>query len=148
MVCLLLSFFVTYLSLPFRSFACAGTRLINSGLGNSTRGVLQVLRTRWRSSSRSSIITISVCPFLLYHLTRLLISSITPAPLLLAYHFFSVALYSIYILFTSGVPPLPGQEAHVPRIYEYPYTCYLAFRVVSSFLQFFPLLPHSLFRRS
>ena len=51
--------------------------------------------------------------------------------MLLAYHFFSVALYSIYILFTSGVPPMPGQKAHVPRIHEYPYTMYLAFRVVS-----------------
>jgi hypothetical protein len=53
--------------------------------------------------------------------------------MLLAYHFFSVALYSIYILFTSGVPPMPGQKAHVPRIHEYPYTMYLAFRVVSPF---------------
>jgi hypothetical protein len=60
-----------------------------------------------------------------------LINSITPAPMLLAYHFFSVALYSIYILFTSGVPPMPGQKAHVPSIHEYPYTMYLAFRVVS-----------------
>lgn len=57
--------------------------------------------------------------------------------MLLAYHFFSVALYSIYILFTSGVPPMPGQKAHVPRIHEYPYTMYLAFRVVSSFFHFF-----------
>jgi hypothetical protein len=62
-----------------------------------------------------------------------LTNSITPAPMLLAYHFFSVALYSIYILFTSGVPPMPGQKAHVPRIHEYPYTMYLAFRVVSPF---------------
>ena len=62
-----------------------------------------------------------------------LINSITPAPLLLAYHFFSVALYSIYILFTSGVPTSPGQQPHVPRIHEYPYTAYLAFRVVSLF---------------
>jgi squalene monooxygenase len=66
-----------------------------------------------------------------------LTDSITPAPLLLAYHFFSVALYSIYILFTSGVPPLPGQKAHVPRVYEYPYTTYLAFRVVSHFSLYF-----------
>jgi len=51
--------------------------------------------------------------------------------MLLAYHFFSVALYSIYILFTSGVPPMPGQKAHVPRLHEYPHTMYLAFRVVS-----------------
>jgi len=61
-------------------------------------------------------------------------NSITPAPLLLAYHFFSVALYSIYILFTSGVPTSPGQKPHVPRIHEYPYTAYLAFRVVSLFI--------------
>jgi hypothetical protein len=29
---------------------------------------------------------------------------------------------------------MPGQKAHVPRIYEYPYTAYLAFRVVSFML--------------
>jgi hypothetical protein len=56
--------------------------------------------------------------------------------MLLAYHFFSVALYSIYILFTSGVPPMPGQKAHVPRVHEYPYTMYLAFRVVSLFSRY------------
>jgi hypothetical protein len=70
-----------------------------------------------------------------------LTDSITPAPMLLAYHFFSVALYSIYILFTSGVPPMPGQKAHVPRIHEYPYTMYLAFRVVSSF-SYYPFSPY------
>jgi hypothetical protein len=69
-----------------------------------------------------------------------LINSITPAPMLLAYHFFSVALYSIYILFTSGVPPMPGQKAHVPRIHEYPYTMYLAFRVVSLSFQSYSLI--------
>jgi hypothetical protein len=71
---------------------------------------------------------------------NMLIISITPAPMLLAYHFFSVALYSIYILFTSGVPPMPGQKAHVPRIHEYPYTMYLAFRVVSLPLHSYPLI--------
>jgi len=39
-----------------------------------------------------------------------LLSALTPKPFILFYHFFSVALYSIYILFVYGPPPPPGQK--------------------------------------
>lgn len=52
---------------------------------------------------------------------------------MLAYHFFSVAFYSIYILFVHGVPPQQGQPSKAPGVLEWPYTTYLAFRVVSYF---------------
>ena len=59
---------------------------------------------------------------------------------MLAYHFFSVAFYSIYILFAYGVPPTQGQKSRAPSPLEWPYTTYLAFRVVSC------LAPNSLAR--
>lgn len=41
-----------------------------------------------------------------------LLSALTPSTLLLFYHFFSVAFYSIYVMFTqSGQPNLPTSKA-------------------------------------
>lgn len=42
---------------------------------------------------------------------------LNPSPALLVYHFFSVALYSIYLLFVS---PPPGSKT-APSVLEYPY---------------------------
>ncbi|EGN97789.1 hypothetical protein SERLA73DRAFT_90890 [Serpula lacrymans var. lacrymans S7.3] len=64
-----------------------------------------------------------------------LLSGIAPSPMLLAYHFFSVALYAIWILFTHE-RPVPGQAQDTekpilaaPRIIEYPGLCIKSFRV-------------------
>lgn len=42
--------------------------------------------------------------------------SLAPSPLLLIYHFFSVALYSLFVLFTS---PRAGEKSR-PSVLEYP----------------------------
>lgn len=39
---------------------------------------------------------------------------------MLFYHFFSVAFYSIYILFTTGRPPAHGEKAVKPSIADIP----------------------------
>lgn len=57
--------------------------------------------------------------------------SLTPKPLLLFYHFFSVAFYSIYILLTQGMPPKPGSKAVVPSWAEVPGLLLFSVRVVS-----------------
>ncbi|KAF8635148.1 hypothetical protein AX15_000526 [Amanita polypyramis BW_CC] len=53
-----------------------------------------------------------------------LLSAIIPSPALLAFHFFSVAFYSIWVLFThpKSVSTSPGEKPvlQVPRVYEYP----------------------------
>lgn len=50
-----------------------------------------------------------------------LLSAITPSPVLLFYHFFSVAFYSIYILFTNARPSANGaSKATKPGAAEYP----------------------------
>lgn len=45
-----------------------------------------------------------------------LLSALAPSPLLLIYHFFSVALYSLFVLFTS---PRAGEKSR-PSVLEYP----------------------------
>ena len=68
-----------------------------------------------------------------------LLSAITPKPLLLFYHFFAVAIYSIWLLFTRG-PPIPGVEEErrkKPGVLDYPGLVVLSFKTVSA--QFYPL---------
>lgn len=68
-----------------------------------------------------------------------LLSALTPKPLLLFYHFFSVALYSIYILFTSpkGAPTADSKSAG-PRLKDYPALSVQSVRVVSFRVWFCP----------
>ncbi|KAK2467148.1 hypothetical protein APHAL10511_000697 [Amanita phalloides] len=53
-----------------------------------------------------------------------LLSAIIPSPSLLAYHFFSVAFYALWVLFTHPrlVPTSADEKPHlrVPRLHEYP----------------------------
>jgi len=57
-----------------------------------------------------------------------LLSAITPKPLLLFYHFFAVAFYSIYLLFKRG-PPSHGEEKSVaPGVLDYPSLMLLSVR--------------------
>lgn len=60
-----------------------------------------------------------------------LLSAITPKPLLLFYHFFAVAFYSIYLLFKRG-PPVDGEQTSgAPSVLEYPSLMWLSMRTVS-----------------
>jgi squalene monooxygenase len=45
-----------------------------------------------------------------------LLSALTPKPLLLFYHFFAVAFYSLWLLFTRPF----GERKHAPTVLEYP----------------------------
>lgn len=56
-----------------------------------------------------------------------LLSALTPKPLILFYHFFSVAFYSIYILFTEGLPT-SGKRA-APAWSEVPGLFLFSFKV-------------------
>jgi hypothetical protein len=35
---------------------------------------------------------------------------LTPTPIILFYHFFMVAFYSMFLLVRDGIPPAPGRE--------------------------------------
>ncbi|KAF8075287.1 squalene epoxidase-domain-containing protein [Lyophyllum atratum] len=74
-----------------------------------------------------------------------LLSGIIPSPLLLANHFFSVAFYSIWVMFTHPQPTRPldgGKPVYtVARIYEYPALFLKALRVFwTACVVFGPLL--------
>ncbi|KAL7424333.1 Squalene epoxidase [Cryptotrichosporon argae] len=59
-----------------------------------------------------------------------LLSALAPRPLTLFYHFFSVALYTIYILFTQGPPPRAGEKrARPPSWSDVPHLAYSAVHV-------------------
>ncbi|KAH7924460.1 SE-domain-containing protein, partial [Leucogyrophana mollusca] len=62
-----------------------------------------------------------------------LLSGIAPSPSLLAYHFFSVAFYAIWVLFTHPRPLSDAAQDKpvfvAPRIYEYPRLCVKSLKV-------------------
>ncbi|KIY63300.1 squalene monooxygenase [Cylindrobasidium torrendii FP15055 ss-10] len=74
-----------------------------------------------------------------------LLSVMNPSPRLLFYHFFSVALYSIWVMFTHPrlVQSSPGQKPQLkaPRVDEYPMLAFKALRVFwTACIVFGPLL--------
>ncbi|ORY27866.1 squalene epoxidase-domain-containing protein [Naematelia encephala] len=58
-----------------------------------------------------------------------LLSALTPKPLVLFYHFFSVAFYSIYILLKDGPPPRSGEKVIKPSWIEVPGLLLFSIRV-------------------
>ena len=61
--------------------------------------------------------------------------SLTPKPVMLFYHFFCVAFYSIWILLTSGLPATPGKSKPKtqgkPGLLDTPFLMFMSVRVVS-----------------
>lgn len=61
--------------------------------------------------------------------------SLTPKPVMLFYHFFCVAFYSIWILLTSGLPATPGKSKPKsqgkPGLLDTPFLMFMSLRVVS-----------------
>ncbi|KAJ6626889.1 squalene epoxidase [Mycena sp. CBHHK59/15] len=74
-----------------------------------------------------------------------ILSALAPSPALLTYHFFSVALYSIWVMFTHP-HPVPGPPTEKPRytvarFHQYPYLFYKSIRVFwTACVVFGPLL--------
>ncbi|KAG6915714.1 hypothetical protein DXG01_010272 [Tephrocybe rancida] len=59
-----------------------------------------------------------------------LLSGITPSPLLLAFHFFAVAFYSIWVMFIHPQPPrTPSSKPRAAPLYTYPSLSLKALRV-------------------
>ena len=66
---------------------------------------------------------------------RLIVHSIAPSPALLFYHFYKVAFYSIWVMFTHPRPVNnPKSEAKpmlaVPPVWEYPFLLIKSVKVV------------------
>ncbi|KAJ7630502.1 squalene epoxidase-domain-containing protein [Roridomyces roridus] len=82
-----------------------------------------------------------------------ILSAIVPSPALLAYHFFSVALYSIWVMFTHPrvVPSPSGEKPRLvrPRVDEYPFLFLKGIRVFyTACVVFGPLLWMEMFAHS
>ena len=74
---------------------------------------------------------------------RLVSRSIAPSPALLFHHFFSVAFYSLWVMFTHArpVPSASGKSVlRAPGVGEYPLLAVKAVRVVSPLLFSLPYL--------
>ncbi|KAK4047804.1 Squalene epoxidase [Microbotryomycetes sp. JL201] len=71
-----------------------------------------------------------------------LLSALTPSPLLLFYHFFRVAFYSIYIMFTSPINrSYDHPKGHYPTFSDYPALTVKAFSVFwTACVVFLPVL--------
>ncbi|KAF5379447.1 hypothetical protein D9615_006574 [Tricholomella constricta] len=74
-----------------------------------------------------------------------LLSGIAPSPMLLANHFFSVAFYSIWVMFTHSLPVRSSPDAKlvytVARVDQYPFLFFKAIRVFwTACVVFGPLL--------
>ncbi|GAA5967507.1 hypothetical protein JCM21900_000389 [Sporobolomyces salmonicolor] len=77
-----------------------------------------------------------------------LLSALRPSPALLFYHFFRVAFYSIYILFTSPVLPSSSSsssadpvKARKPAVWQYPVLALRSFKVFwTACVVFLPVL--------
>ncbi|KAJ6501594.1 squalene epoxidase-domain-containing protein [Mycena vitilis] len=82
-----------------------------------------------------------------------ILSALAPSPALLTYHFFSVALYAIWVMFTHPqlVPGPPNEKARyaVARLDQYPYMLYKSVRVFyTACVVFGPLLWMEMFAHS
>lgn len=86
--------------------------------------MLQILSTRWRVYSRPSVSAVWVCLIIATDSSNA--SSIAPEPLLLFNHFFAVAFYSIWVMFTHPRAVVDGACAsgkptmRTPTFDEYP----------------------------
>ncbi|KAJ6519367.1 squalene epoxidase-domain-containing protein [Mycena sanguinolenta] len=80
-----------------------------------------------------------------------ILSALAPSPALLTYHFFSVALYAIWVLFTHPhlVPARLGEKPRyvVPGVEQYPFLLYKSARVFyTACVVFGPLLWMEMFK--
>lgn len=71
-----------------------------------------------------------------------LLAALTPSPVLLFYHFFRVAFYSIYIMFTSPInKSFDNPKGHYPTVMDYPALTLKAFSVFwTACVVFLPVL--------
>ena len=95
---------------------------------------------------RPSVITVRVSPSTFPNLsdTDPTLSRIAPSPVLLFNHFFAVAFYSLWVMFTHPQPipsPQGKQQYATPQVWQYPALCFKAIRVFwTACVVFGPLL--------
>lgn len=114
--------------------------LFRWGASGAEDRLLQVLRMRWRVHQRTRFATVRVS-YLMRALDGtiflIVIIRIAPDPMLLAYHFFYVAFYSIWVMFIHPAPISTEDEDDEkpvyarPSIIQYPALSIKAVRVVS-----------------